>query len=179
MKKLKAKTWPVPNSYYKEVPKEKELGGFWENRGEFRHCGVDIYAPPGSAVHSISSGQVVEIGEFSSPDKRSYWNNTYYLVVKTPDDYFIKYAELDKLFVELGEIVRKKQSLATVGQIINPKSKDPNIPEHAKELIKSEKNSMLHLEVYKDEYILEGKYEGGNLVSQDKPEILINPADIF
>lgn len=54
--------WPVPDSYSKNIPLHGSSGSFWENRGDRYHCGVDIYAPPGSKVIAIECGEVIDLG---------------------------------------------------------------------------------------------------------------------
>jgi len=76
------KYWPVPNSYSKKAPIKGDPGSFWEDRGDRRHCGIDIYAPAGSEVISIDDGTVIGMDSFTSKDKISYWNETNYVLIK-------------------------------------------------------------------------------------------------
>jgi hypothetical protein len=50
--------WPVPESYSQRIPFPPSPGSFWENRDDRHHCGVDIYAPCGSVVVAVESGEV-------------------------------------------------------------------------------------------------------------------------
>jgi murein DD-endopeptidase MepM/ murein hydrolase activator NlpD len=56
------KSWPVKDSYSKEIPKQGSAGSFWEDRKDRHHCGIDIYAPKGSEVVSIEEGVVIGTG---------------------------------------------------------------------------------------------------------------------
>ena len=85
------KYWPVPESYSKIIPTSYSQGSFWEDRGDRRHCGIDIYAPKGSIVLSVEEGKVLETGLFTSPKILYYWNKTYYVLMKNKSGLICKY----------------------------------------------------------------------------------------
>ncbi len=59
--------WPVPGSARAEVSASGTPGHFWEDRGDRRHCGMDIHAPAGSDVVAVEAGEVVTVAPFTSP----------------------------------------------------------------------------------------------------------------
>src|SRR5690606_29767332 len=60
------RTWPVPSDTSMELPSPGGPGSFWEDRGDRRHCGIDIYAPAGTDVVAAEEGTVVCTGEATS-----------------------------------------------------------------------------------------------------------------
>jgi murein DD-endopeptidase MepM/ murein hydrolase activator NlpD len=169
------KTWPVPASYSKKVPKSGTQGAFWEYRKDRHHCGVDIYAPEGSPVLSVANGRVVETGEFSSPEILPYWNQTYYVLIRNQDGVFCKYAELAGVQVVVGESVKAGQILGRVGQVLNCQKVGANSPQYIQELINGQQASMLHFELYAAIRMDCPNYLGGNWFKNRKPNGLLDP----
>jgi hypothetical protein len=169
------KYWPVPNSYSKEIPANGSPGAFWEDRDDRYHCGVDIYAPEGSKVVAIDSGIIVDIGTFTSPDCQSYWNETYYLIIKTNEKILYKYAELGDIAVNLGDYVEAGQKIGKVGKVFNEDMLPLDTPFYVRELILKGNPSMLHLELYKAPIMEVKPYSGGNFFGRNKPDSLIDP----
>ena len=100
------KYWPVPKSHSKSILASGVPGSFWENGGDRHHCGVDIYAPEGSDMLSVEDGEVIDIDIFTSPDKISYWNTTYHVLLKNKTGFVCKYAELRDILVKRGIVVK-------------------------------------------------------------------------
>ena len=156
------KYWPVPNSYSKKAPIKGAPGSFWEDRGDRRHCGIDIYAPKGSDVLSINDGKVIEIGVFTSPKIKPYWNLTKYIIIQIKEDLFYKYAELDDITVNLRQIVKAGQIIGHVGSVLKLNKISNKEPKYIQEIKKNKNDSMLHFEVLKSIQNRTSDYTGGN-----------------
>ena len=111
------KYWPVPNSYSKKIP-VKGTGSFWEDRGDRRHCGIDIYAPKGSDVVSVDTGEIIDIGIFTSPKVNTYWNLKKYIIIQSQENLFFKYAELEDVTVYIRQLVKAGQIIGHVGSVL-------------------------------------------------------------
>jgi murein DD-endopeptidase MepM/ murein hydrolase activator NlpD len=170
------KIWPVPESYEKKVPKNGDPGSFWEDRGDRRHCGIDIYAPEGSEVLSIEGGRIIDIGVFTSPEMHHYWNKTYYIILKSPKNILFKYAELGEVLVYVGDQIEAGHLLGNIGQVINGEDVDYTDPYYVRELADKGRLSMLHLELYKAPVTQVQPYLAGNFFGVRLPESLIDPA---
>jgi len=170
------KVWPVPKSYVKSIPRDGEPGCFWVDRGDRFHCGIDIYAPEGSEVLATESGYIVDKGIFTNPDNHSYWQKTYYVILKTSQKILVKYAELAEVFVHTGDFVDAGQQIGTVGKAFNKDELTFQEPYYLQELADSDKSSMLHLELYKAPVTIVQPYETGNYFGERRPESLIDPA---
>ncbi len=169
------KHWPVPSSYSKIIPASGSPGSYWEHRGDRRHCGVDIYAPESSDVHSIESGTVIGAGRFTSPDRTSYWNETYYVLIRNESGLVCKYAELGHVKVKEGGHIKAGQLIGHVGLVLNGSKITPDSPEYIQKLKHA---SMLHFELYRSNPIeANDAYSGGNWFSDTKPENLLDPGD--
>lgn len=169
------KYWPVPNSYSKKIPIKGSPGSFWEDRGDRRHCGIDIYTQAGSEVVSINNGIVIDIGSFTTSDKIPYWNKTNYVLIKTQENLIYKYAELDKTIIKIYDFVKVGQSIGFVGNVLNLDKITSKSPQYIQEIKKKNISSMLHLEVYSSKPKLTKKYIGGNWFGNKKPENLLDP----
>jgi murein DD-endopeptidase MepM/ murein hydrolase activator NlpD len=169
------KYWPVPNSYSKNIPAAGSPGSFWEDRGDRRHCGIDIYAPEGSDVIAVENGKVIDIGPFTSSLWIPYWNTTYYILIKNTTGYICKYAELQDVNVHVDEQVNSGQLIGHVGQVLNSQSITQESPAYIKKLQRKKKLSMLHVELLKAPPIDSKEYLGGNWYGSKKPRHLVNP----
>lgn len=169
------KYWPVPNSYSKDIPTNGFPGSFWEDRDDRRHCGIDIYAPKLSDVIAIENGKVIDIGLFTSSLWVSYWNTTYYIMIKNTTSCICKYAELRDVNVIIDEKVYSGQLIGHIGQVLNSKSISKESPFYIKKLLSKKKLSMLHLELLKEPIINTEEYLGGNWYGSKKPSYLVNP----
>jgi murein DD-endopeptidase MepM/ murein hydrolase activator NlpD len=170
------KFWPVPDSYSKNLPGKGDPGSFWENRDDRHHCGVDIYAPKGSRVVAVESGEVVGVGQFSSPEILPYWNRTYYILIKHHDGIVSKYAELEKVNVKVGDSVRAGQAIAQVGSVLNPERITDASPPYIRRLRENGNQSMLHFELHKGMPALLDDYLGGNCFQREIPVSLLDAA---
>lgn len=75
------------------------------------HPAIDICAPVGTPIHSIASGEVVEASY-----SRLGWGNT--VVVKhniKDNQYYSRYAHLDKILVKVGQMIEKEAVVGTIG----------------------------------------------------------------
>jgi murein DD-endopeptidase MepM/ murein hydrolase activator NlpD len=167
--------WPVPNSYSKTIPANGSPGSFWEDRGDRRHCGIDIYAPEGSDVIAIDNGKVIDIGLFTSPLWIPYWNTTYFILIKNTTGYICKYAELRDVNVHVDEQINSGQLIGHIGQVLNSQSGIEELPSYIKKLLRKKKLSMLHLELLKAPPKDPKNYLGGNWYGSKKPKYLVNP----
>jgi murein DD-endopeptidase MepM/ murein hydrolase activator NlpD len=169
------KYWPVPTSYTREIPKNGVSGSFWEDRGDRHHCGIDIYAPEGSEVLAVESGYVIETGQFTSPKQHLYWNPTFYVILKTPQNFLVKYAELKEISVRIGDYVDAGQLLGIIGCVIKKDDVTYEDPYYIQELADKGTLSMLHFEIYKAPVTSVQPYLAGNYFGDRKPESLIDP----
>lgn len=172
--------WPVPKSYNRKLPKTGESGSFWENRGDRFHCGIDFYAPKGSKVISVTDGKIINVGVFTSSEKVSYWNKTFYIDVKTDDCFVFRYAELEETNLKKQQKIKKHDIIGLVGQVLNLNKICDSSPEYIKKLKNNKKCSMLHFEVYENKSLFQEKeYLGGNWFGEKKPGFLIDPVMFF
>jgi len=173
------KYWPVPDSYFKQIPAKGSPGSFWENRGDRFHCGVDIYAPENSNVYSIEKGKVKDIGIFTSPEIVKYWNRTFYVIIKGTSGLFYKYAEMNSTYVNVDETVETGQLIGHIGLVLNSEKINEKSPEYIKRIKEKGKLSMLHFEVYNSKPFKNNKYVGGNWFHKMKPKILLDPNKVL
>ena len=110
--------WPVRGSARVEVSASGTPGHFWEDRGDRRHCGMDIHAPAGSDVVAVEAGEVVTVAPFTSPQAIPYWNETFYVLIRHESGHFCKYAELGTTAVLPGEPVEAGQVIGQVGMVL-------------------------------------------------------------
>lgn len=150
-------------------------GCFWEDRGDRRHCGVDFYSVAGTEVFAVESGVVYDIGVFTSPKERNYWNETYYVLLKLDSgDYGLKYAELQSINVEKGDVVQSGDKLGTVGTVLIPSLIGTDAPIYVQELKQMNCPSMLHLEMHRFPHEPIQNYSGGNYFGNIIPDGLMN-----
>lgn len=169
------KHWPVPDSYSKIVPASGSPGSFWEDRGDRRHCGIDIYAPEGSGVLSIEDGTVIGVGRFTSPHEVPYWNRTCYILIQNESGLVCKYAELGDMKVKKGDRVKSGKLIGHVGLVLDADKITAESPEYIQKL---KHPSMLHFELYKSEAVeSHDSYLGGNWFVDAKHENLLDPYD--
>ncbi len=171
--------WPVPESYSKEIPKAGGPGAFWEMRGDRRHCGVDLHAPPGSRVLAIHSGTVLETGVQTSPKEVPYWNTTYYILIRQKNGLIVRYAELGEIYVHPGDEIAECRQIGSVGQVLESRKIGPDAPLYIRELRDAGLTAMLHLEVRNQLPAGASEYFGGNWFGDCKPPYLLDPAILF
>lgn len=171
--------WPVPESYNKTLPKNGDPGAFWEKRNDRFHCGTDIYAPTGSIVVAAESGIVIDSGVFTSPKNKPYWNETFYVSVKSENGVIFKYAELDEIFPKVGDKIDAGDGIGKVGEVLNEEKVNYEAPFYIRELAGAKRFSMLHLELYKAPISEIKPYLGGNFYGKGRPDSLIDPNEYF
>jgi murein DD-endopeptidase MepM/ murein hydrolase activator NlpD len=169
------KYWPVPNSYSKKVPIQGAPGSFWEDRGDRRHCGIDIYAQKGSNVVSIDNGKVIDIDIFTSPNIMPYWNLTKYIVIQCDDDLFFKYAELGDITVDVGQTINAGDIIGNICTVLKLNKISHKSPKYIQEIKINKKQSMLHFEVYSSIPLKNNQYIGGNWYGNKKPKHILSP----
>ena len=163
--------------YPVKIPQKREAGSFWEDRGDRFHCGIDLYAPENTEVHSIEEGIVTETGLMTSPEILPYWNPTYYVIIKNNSEIFCKYGELAECTVQKGEQIGSGQLIGYVGMVLNCAKIDESSPPYIRKL-KNKNPSMLHFELWENKPITSHRnYLGGNWFSEEKPENLIDPTE--
>jgi murein DD-endopeptidase MepM/ murein hydrolase activator NlpD len=140
---------------------------------------VDIYAPMGSEVFAVENGRVVEVGLFTSQFSIPYWNDTYFVIIKTSSGYCSKYAELNDVQVIVDEQIRSGQIIGYIGQVLDGKNIVKESPEYIKKLLQKGNESMLHFEFLKKTPFNSKQYLGGNWFGSKKPEYLINPSSLL
>ncbi len=170
--------WPVPG-FKKTIPTIGEPGGFLQDRGDRKHCGIDIYAPQNTAVVAIESGTVVLVDIFTSPDLISYWNETFQIIIKGRSGLFYRYAELNDTCVKIDDDVEEGEALGHIGRVLNTDRIDSKSPVYIQQLKKQNHDCMLHLELYDSKPEKSDNYLGGNWFGKDKPNHLIDPAEML
>jgi murein DD-endopeptidase MepM/ murein hydrolase activator NlpD len=171
------KFWPVPQSNNRIIPEPEQPGSFWENRGDRHHAGVDMYAPAFSDVIAIEDGEVLEVSEFTSPDKIPYWNVTYAILVKNDDGLLLRYAELYDAVVSPGDKIQAGCLLGHVGLVLNLDKINETSPRYIQKLKEKGAPSMLHFEMHQELPDITIKYLGGNFFVEKKPQGLIDPTN--
>ncbi len=169
------KYWPLPNSYQKTLPQDGEPGSFWEDRGDRRHCGVDIAAPENSEVVAVEGGYVVDKGQFSVSGEFDFHDDTYFIAIKTPQKLVVKYAGLKEVYANIGDYVEAGQVIGILGKIIDEEKISPSDPFYVQSLAESGRNVALHLEIYKAPITIAQPYDTGNYLGERKPSSLIDP----
>jgi len=153
--------WPVPAIPH-QLPSSGEPGSFREDRGDRRHCGVDLHALPGSVVVAVEGGTVVHTGIATSPEVLPYWNLTRFVAIASGDDRVWRYGELAAVLVCEGDRVAGGQVIGTVGQVLDCGKIDATSPAYIRDLCARGAVSMLHLELAGRFPADGGKYLGGN-----------------
>jgi hypothetical protein len=170
--------WPLPD-IERILPPEGGAGSFWEDRGDRRHVGADLYAPLGSRVVSIEDGAVISAGAFTSPDLVPYWNLTYQVTIAHVSGIFCRYAELGDLTVETGDPVCGGDVIGHVGEVLNISLIGAGSPSYILSLKEHGRASMLHLEVFASAPGPAPGYRGGNWFSPGRPAGLLDPSLIL
>jgi len=167
------KYWPVPDGHG-GIPLRGSPGSFWEDRGDRRHCGVDLYAPAGSPVYAVEHGTVIETDVMTSPDILSYWNTTHSVLIRH-GALVAKYGELHDVTVAPGDIVRGGDLVGHVGTVLNPDAITAGAPQYIRRLGSHDDLSMLHFELYRAKPPKHEAYLGGNWFGDSRPGILVDP----
>ena len=168
--------WPVADSFSKSLPRAGEPGSFWEDRGDRRHCGVDIYAPFGSAVQALDDGTVLETGVFTTARQCPYWNDTFYVIVQHVSGVIARYAELAHIKVMHGEMIKIAGVIGIVGKVLDVTKIDNSSPAYIQRLKEANTPAMLHLEYYAALPKGSADYLGGNWFAVDRPQNLLDPS---
>ena len=171
------KHWPAPDSFSKNIPSPGAAGAFWEDRGDRRHCGIDIYAPAGSEALAIEEGKVVGIGAFTTQDKVPYWNDTRYVLVENETGLVCRYGELGDVAVGTDKVIKAGQLIGHIGIVLNMAKITSDSPTYIQKLKEKEIPSMLHFELYSSPPPETEEYLGGNWFGKPRPENLLDPAD--
>ncbi len=172
-------TWPIPSIKREIVPAAGEPGSFWEDRGDRRHCGVDIYAPDGAAVVAIRGGTVVDSGIATSPEQVTYWKRTCYVLIRDADGYVWRYAELSRVCMRLKDRIPEGGRIGSVGTVLDKGAVYADAPPYIRELAESGRHSMLHVELYRQAPQPSTFYSGGNWFGEGQPEDLLDPTPLL
>lgn len=172
------KFWPLPDSYDNFLPRKNSKGSFWEDRGDRYNAGIDIYTPENSILLAVEDGVVIDIDKFTDSSV-PFLNDTFYLIIKSPEKINYKYCELSNIKVTIGEQVKAGQEIAQIKSIINKEGVNDSTPYYIKELIYENYLSKLHLEMYKAPFTEIRPYEFGNFLGDEKPNSIIDPNVYF
>ncbi len=172
---MSEKHWPVPGSRGTKVPLEGR-GSFWEDRGDRRHCGVDLYAPHGSDVYAVEDGRVLDTGIMTSPDVMPYWNITYYAFIRH-GTLVARYGELHDVTVAPGDETRGGDVIGHVGTVLNSRAVTDEAPAYIQQLSARDAVSMLHFELYRTVPEENAAYLGGNWFGDYQPGSLVDPTE--
>jgi murein DD-endopeptidase MepM/ murein hydrolase activator NlpD len=173
------KYWPLPQSVEKTIPETGQQGSFWENRGDRHHAGVDLYAPCNSEVVSIENGIVLQVKEFTSPEKIPYWNVTCSILIQNTRGIILRYAELKDAVIKPGDSVMAGQVIGHVGMVLNPLKIDSSSPMYIQKLKQANLPSMLHFEMHQTQPEDGVNYLGGNFFTEIKPDGLLDPTEFL
>jgi murein DD-endopeptidase MepM/ murein hydrolase activator NlpD len=135
---------------------------------------VDIYAPAGSDVVATESGEVLEVGCFTSAEQVPYWNTTYYVLTRHPAGRINKYAELGDVVVRIGETLEAGQVIGHVGSVLDADRITDQSPLYVQQLRQRGHQSMLHFEMYAEMPGEPEDYLGGNTFALVMPENLLD-----
>lgn len=171
--------WPVPQCLSRQIPQHGQRGCFWEDRGDRRHAGVDLYTHPHGEVIAIESGQVVEVAEFTSPARLPYWNTTYSILVQNSQGAILRYAELHDVLATPGQTITAGQVIGQVGMVLNPARVQTDSPIYIQELVRAGLPSMLHFEMYNTLPGSMNEYLGGNFFTSTQPGFLLDPTSFL
>ncbi len=171
-------TWPVPESYSKEIPRSGSPGSFWEKRESLYNCGVNIYAPENSDVLSIRKGKVIAGSRFTDHSISPILANTKFVVIKS-DNVFLKYAGLKEVYVNDGDLVERGTKIGSIGSVLNGRTELTLEEEEIYSLIEQGGRNYLHLEILKPPIFEFKPYFIGYSLFEQKPYSLINPELFF
>jgi len=99
--------WPVPGTTH-------ITGYFGEDRGTYIHKGLDIAAPEGTPVLSVSGGIVTHVG-WENPRDHSQGFGMYITVRDNLNLYFYGHLQAGSPLVKRGDTVQPGQQIAAVG----------------------------------------------------------------
>jgi murein DD-endopeptidase MepM/ murein hydrolase activator NlpD len=116
-----------------EIPLLPHPGAFSKIRAHHQHEGIDLYAPIGTSVLSMSKGIVMDVYPFTGAHAGSPWWCDTWAVLVDHGPFLLNYGEISPL-VAKGDSLSKGQ---TLGHIIQVLQKNKGRPQ-----------SMLHLEMY-------------------------------
>jgi murein DD-endopeptidase MepM/ murein hydrolase activator NlpD len=174
-KEWRTMIWPVADSFTEILPRAGEPGSFWEDRGDRRHCGVDIYAPLGSIVQALEDGKVLETGVFTTARQCAYWSDTFYVLIQHVSGVMVRYAELAEMRVIKAEIIKAGSVIGAVGRVLDVAKIDDSSPAYIQRLKKANMPSMLHFEFYAAMPNKLPDYLGGNWFAEARPDFLLDP----
>ncbi|MDD1677137.1 MAG: M23 family metallopeptidase [Methanomicrobiales archaeon] len=169
------RTWPLSDIPKPALPKKGEPGSFWEDRGDRRHCGVDLHAPEGSRAVACEDAVVIRVGTFTSPTVTSYWNTTLFVDLRLGDGLICRYAELGEVSVTIWEHVRRGHLVGGVGTVLIASEITEQSPGYVRTLKEHDTLSMLHFELWRSVPTADARYRGGNWFANDAPADLLDP----
>lgn len=141
-----------------KIPVSPHCGSYGIRRKHDVHKGVDLYAPPGTAVHTVEDGEVIKIIPFTGKDAGCpWWNDTMGIYVKGKSG-IVVYGEVKPLpMLKEGVKLVAGTKIATVERVLK---KDKGGP-----------TSMLHLELH-DKYSI---HTGTWQINKRTPKGLLDP----
>lgn len=116
-KKSKSKPPPRPLAAPPPRPASADFGPWaWPARGKLIHSyaaktgsnGIDIAGTLGQAIYAAADGRVV----YSGSGLRGYGQ---LIILKHNDDFLSAYAHNDKIFVKEGDVIKRGQKIAAMG----------------------------------------------------------------
>ena len=115
----------IYNQWKQQYPETTKFGGstLYERGGT--HQGVDIAMPQGTPIKSLTSGTVVEsqTGQTQDQSRPSFGN---YIIVKTPDNKYVRYSHLDQVWKNIvGTEVKPGDVLGSEGNTGSTYSQQP------------------------------------------------------
>ena len=163
---------PIPDAM---LPAKDDRGAFWADRGDRRHCGIDLFAAPDTPVFAMLPSRVAEVRLFTGPGMNPYWFRTYQVLVENEDGTSLRYAELGSLLVEPGARLNAGASIGHVVRVINASRVDDRAPSYIWDFVQRGRTSMFHLERWQG-YPRNGPHcAGGNWLGSGIPDGLLDP----
>ena len=149
-------------SFRDYIPRFYEPGAFGAIRKFDIHEGVDIYTHDGADVHAVEDGVVTTVYVFTGKKADcDWWNKTWCIKVEGKSG-VVTYGELAEPMINVGAKVYAGGIIGHVTPVLKPEKYRPDIRNHSV--------AMLHLELRKETYNLDGwKLDG------DRDKRLLDP----
>lgn len=117
-------------------------GRFGFNRKHDIHTGFDLYCIDGEPVYAIEDGVIINICHFTGQKANlDWWEDTDAIIIKGKSG-VILYGELYTPILKIGDKVVEGQQISTIKRVLK---KNKGLP-----------TTMLHIELYEDDYIGDG-----------------------
>lgn len=143
-----------------EIPIDNHCGAFGTQRKNHIHEGIDIYCENKTKLYSLTSGKIVDLGQFTGGSDSPWWNNTEYIAI-LHKDFIIVYGEISlNKSLKINDFIKAGDFIGNIEQVLK--------------IDKGRPMSMLHLELYDANF-----YTGPKEWIKEKPIGLLNPINLL